>query len=76
MEEARYAIAKTSKDCGHKIPFNLVKQHTSNRGLTVGCVECSKARLVYTAKKLTESENKSFNCVMSEMMNNCGSTLA
>ena len=45
---------KTSKDCGHKIPFNPVKQHASNTGLIIDCNECSKLRLVYTAKRLKE----------------------
>ena len=45
---------KTSKDCGHKIQFNPVKQHASNTGLIIDCNECSKLRLVYTAKRLKE----------------------
>ena len=34
-----------------------------------------KPRLVYTAKRLTETEKKSFNCVMNDMMYTCGATL-
>ena len=45
---------KTSKDCGHKIPFNPVKQHASSTSLIIDCNECSKPRLVYTAKRLKE----------------------
>ena len=49
---------KTSKDHGHKIPFNPVKQHPSNTGLIIDCNECSKPRLVYTTKRLTKAEKK------------------
>ena len=45
---------KISKVHGHKIPFNPVKQHTSNTGLMTDCNECSKLQLVYTAKRLME----------------------
>ena len=63
------------KDRGHKIPFNPVKQHGSNTGLIIDCNECSKPRLVYTAKRLTEAEKKSFNRVMNDMMYTCGAIL-
>ena len=66
---------KTSKDRGHEIPFNPVKQQARNTGLIIDCNECSKPRLVYTAKRLTETEKKSFNRVMNDMMYTCGATL-
>ena len=66
---------KTSKDRGHKIPFNPVKQHGSNTGLIIDCNDCSKPPLVYTAKRLTEAEKKSFNRAMNDMMHTCGATL-
>ena len=66
---------KTSKDRGHKISFNLVRQNASKTGLIIDCNECSKPRLVYTAKRLTEVEKRSFNPVMNDMINTCGATL-
>ena len=62
---------KTSKDHGHKIPFNTVKQNASKTGLIIDCNKCSKPRLD-TAKRLTEVQKKSFNRVMNDMMNTCG----
>ena len=73
--EAAMPSLKTSKDRGHKILSNPVKQHASTTGLTIDCNECNKPRLVYSAKKLTEGEKKSFNRVMSDMMYTCGATL-
>ena len=67
---------KTPKDRGHRIPFKLIKQHASNTGLIIDCNECSKPRLVYTAKRLTEAEKKLFNRVMNDMMHTGGTTLA
>ena len=43
---------KTEKDWGHKILFHPVKQHASNTGLTVDCVESCKHQPMYTAKSL------------------------
>ena len=65
---------KTSKDYGHKIPFNTVKQNASKTGLTIDCNECRKPRLD-TAKRLKEVQKKSFNRVINDMMNTCGTTL-
>ena len=56
--EGATASPKTSKDREHKIPFNPDKQHASNTGLIIECNECSKLRLVYTAKRLREAEKK------------------
>ena len=39
-EEAMPSL-KTFNDCGHIILFNPVKQHASNKGLIVDCVECT-----------------------------------
>ena len=66
---------KTSKDHGHKIPFNPGKQNASKTGLIIDCNECSKPQLVYTAKRLTEVQKESFNRAMNDMMNTCGTTL-
>ena len=66
---------KTSKDRVLKIPFNPIKQHASNTGLIIDFNESSKPRLVYTAKRLTEAEKKSFNHVMNDIMYTCGATL-
>ena len=66
---------KTSKDRRHKIPFNPVKQHASNTGLIIECNECSKPRLVYIAKRLTEPEKKLFNRIMNDMMYTYEATL-
>ena len=52
---------KTSKDRGSKVPFNVVKQHATNTGITIECAECSKPRLVVSAKKLTAHEKKAFD---------------
>ena len=73
-EEAMSSL-KTSKDRRHKIPFNPVKQHASNTGLIIECNECSKPRLVYIAKRLTEPEKKLFNRIMNDMMYTCEATL-
>ena len=75
MHEA-IPLLKMLKDCGYKTQFNPVMQHPCNTGLTVDCVECSKQQLVYTAKKLTESEKNLFNHVISNKMYTCGSMLA
>ena len=52
---------KTSKDHGSKVPFNVVKQHATNTGITIECTECSKPPLVVSAKKLTAHEKKAFH---------------
>ena len=66
-EDARPS-PKSSKDHGNKIQFNPVKQHSSNTGLTIDCMECSKLQLVHTTKKSMEAEKRSFNFMMSCMM--------
>ena len=66
---------KTSKDRGNKIPFNPVKQNASKTGLIIDCNECSKPRLVYTAKRSTKVKKKLFNRVTNDMINTCGATL-
>ena len=65
---------KTSKDRGHKTPFNPVKIHASNTGLIIDCNKCCKPQLVYTAKRLTDAEKKSFNRVTNDMTYTCGAT--
>ena len=59
--EAAMPSSKTSKDCGSKVPFNVVKQHATNTDITIECGECSKPRLVVSAKKLTTHEKKAFH---------------
>ena len=44
--KAAMPSSKTSKDCGSKVPFNVVKQHATNTGITIECGECSKPRLL------------------------------
>ena len=68
--------SKTSKDCGSKVPFNVVKQHATNTGITIKCAECSKPRLVVSAKKLTAHEKKAFHRLMSDMLYTCGTMLS
>ena len=59
--EAAMPSLKTSKDHGSKVPFNVVKQHATNTGITIECTECSKPPLVVSAKKLTAHEKKAFH---------------
>ena len=75
-DESAMPSLKTTKDRGHKIPFNPVKQHGANTQLTIECVECSKLRIVYSAKKLSTTERCNFNAVMSSMLFTCGAILA
>ena len=75
-DESAMPSLKTSKDRGHKIPFNPVKQHGANTQLTVTCVECSKLRVVYSAKKLGAVDRSNFDAVMSSMLFTCGAILA
>ena len=74
--EAAMPSLKTSKDHGSKVPFNVVKQHATNTGITIECGECSKPRLVVSAKKLTAHEKKAFHRLMSDMLYTCGATLS
>ena len=67
---------KTSKNRGSKVPFNVVKQHATNTGITIECAECSKPPLVVSAKKLTAHEKKAFHRLMSDMLYICGATLS
>ena len=67
---------KTSKDRGSKVPFNVVKQHATITGITIKCAECSKPRLVVSAKKLTGHEKKAFHRLMSAMLYTCGVMLS
>ena len=69
--EAAMPSLKTSKDHDSKVPFNVVKQHATNTGITIECAECSKPRLVVSAKKLTANEKKSFHRLMSDMLYTC-----
>ena len=59
--EAAMPSLKTSKDHGSKVPFHVVKQHATNTGITIKCAECSKPRLVVSAKKLMTHEKKAFH---------------
>ena len=59
--EAAMPSLETSKDHGSKVPFNVVKQHATNTGITIKCAECSKPCLVVSAKKLTAHEKKAFH---------------
>ena len=74
--EAAMPSLKTSKDRGCKVPLNVIKQHATNTGITIECAECSKPRLVVSAKKLTANEKKSFHRLMSDMLYTCVATLS
>ena len=74
-DEKAMPSLKTTKDRGHKIPFNPTKQHATNTNLFVECAECSKPRVVYAAKKISDGERKSFKLAMSDMLYTCGASL-
>ena len=44
--------------------------------LTVACVDCSKLRMVYAARKLSASEKKNVRIIMGSALFTCGALLA
>ena len=64
-----------TKSRKHNVPFNPLQQHALNTRLLLECCECNKPRLLFSKKKLSNTETLNFKKALNGLMYTCGAAI-